>query len=62
MVDAAAFWEKVQIGSDDECWEWTGCRIQTGYIDSTGYGWTSVVDAERFKARLRHLARQEGER
>lgn len=33
-------------------------------IDSTGYGWTSVVDAERFKSRLRdraaRIARGEG--
>jgi hypothetical protein len=29
------FWARVRGGSDDECWEWTGC------VNSTGYGTVS---------------------
>lgn len=28
---ATRFWARVKIGSKDECWEWTGCRIRNGY-------------------------------
>ena len=25
------FWSKVDIKSEDECWNWTACKINTGY-------------------------------
>ena len=30
------FWDRVDVRSDDECWEWQGAR------DKAGYGWTTV--------------------
>lgn len=29
--DVDKFWSKVDVRSDSECWEWTGCRRQDGY-------------------------------
>jgi hypothetical protein len=29
--DLWQFWSKVQVGAEDECWPYTGCKINTGY-------------------------------
>ena len=29
--DEDRFWDKIKRGSNDECWEWTACRIKDGY-------------------------------
>lgn len=26
-----AVWDRIKTGSPDECWEWQGCRLPTGY-------------------------------
>jgi len=39
QADKDRFWSKVNIGTDDECWEWRGTTTNTGYglfwLDST---------------------------
>ena len=31
IVNQARFWTKIKILSDDECWEWLGCKSACGY-------------------------------
>jgi hypothetical protein len=37
------FWEKVDKRGEDECWEWLGCRNNTGYGNIGTGGHTSLA-------------------
>lgn len=45
------FWEKVDVKSEDKCWNWLGSK------DNDGYGWFSVnsrtIHAHRYSALLK---------
>jgi hypothetical protein len=61
MEDAAAvqrFWEKVDVGGPDECWEWKGERTAKGYgrFDVAG----RHIRAHRFAWELAHGPIPEG--
>ena len=32
------FWDKVNVGSDTECWEWEGAITGHGYGNFSGFG------------------------
>ena len=48
------FWSKVKRGTDDECWEWLGCKQRQGY------GWTKRGLAHRVAWELTHNKIPEG--
>lgn len=37
------FWSHVAIGSDEECWLWTGCTTACGYGRASRYGGANVL-------------------
>ncbi len=53
------FWNKVRRGSDDECWEWLGCKCPLGY-GRVSYGGKKSLLAHRVAWELTHDKIPEG--
>jgi hypothetical protein len=49
-LDVQRFWDKVQIGAPDECWEWKGGRAREGY------GHTRRIAGKSYRANRLALA------